>query len=74
MSFTKVAKTITVSTKSALTAVIGYLLNEDGSFLLQENGRKIVLDRDWSEQSKSASGFTAGSGKTISGFTVVPKG
>lgn len=58
MAWSTVAKGVSSWGVGVINAVIGYLLNEDGSFLLQENSRKIVLERDWDKDDKAGSGFS----------------
>ena len=58
MTWAKTPKGASSFVAGALAAIVGYLLNEDGTFLCQESGGKIVLERDWSETEKGSSSFT----------------
>jgi hypothetical protein len=55
----------TIWTKELKAAIIGFLLNEDGSFLLQETGCKIVLNRAWSIENPKHDGNFVKSAKII---------
>lgn len=49
---------MTTWTKGIKAAILGFLLNEDGSFLLQETSGKIILNITFESDEKHAGNFT----------------
>ena len=59
MSWTNISKNVATWANSVKQLLFGYLLKEDGYYLLLETGGKIILwDNDWDNETKNIATYT----------------